>query len=319
MEQKQTRFVTKYDCYLPLSFLSLLLKNIQSLSGFERFLHKKPITMLLDGYTSEFSKPQCELLWKGLHDLELTIEQMVETNYFIQIKFALLNKHPYVTKFNFIINLHYMSLNRTLIICELVFKQKCNEQLRKTSCVANKIYLDTHTNLNLQMHMVNPDLSKKNDLKIHQSTVLIGCSFSIIKKILMNFKLFNQLVPELCTRVETSFSDDIKEGDEIRLIYDIPKKSSLNVTLKATSVINLEEELTITLKTKDFGSSNTPSQQIEWIANRISSYELKIILRHSFDAVIQDEFIECLSKEKKNILNKLKNVLEMMENNNERK
>lgn len=296
--EEQKRLVTKYDCCLPLSFLALLLKGIHSLSEFEQLIQKKPIGMFFEGYTSEYSKPEC----RGLYNLEFTIEQIIETNYFIRIKYSLINAHPSVTKCHFIINLHYMSLNKTSILCELELDQKPNVQLESTECIDNK------------MHIHIPDIIQKNNFKSHQSTVLIGCSFSIIKKVLLNFKLFNQIVPELCTRVVTRSSMDLIEGDEIKLIYDIPNKPSIIVCLKATSVINKEEELSITLETEELGLSNTPSQQIEWIARRISSYEIKVILRHSFESVIQEEIIEFLSKEKKIVLNKLKNVLEMMDN-----
>lgn len=298
MEKTSNRFIMKEYFKLPLFVISGLVKELKSLSSFKLFLGKEHLIKIIKTCYLKF--PQHELLGilKILLESILNVKTVIETDYFVQLIFTLNKSHPLINYFKLIINIHHIAYIKTSFVCDLFIKENLNQLLQKDTLI-RELNISTETVL-------------QPKFKCHQSIILINCGFSSIEKLIHNYKLFHELISECCSNVELESSQDIVVGDKIKLIYSIPTKP-LILSLIVTKVYSAKEELNIIFKTEEVAKSGTPYHLIEFIVKKEHMNSICAVLRHTFDMKIPETLFASLNEEKKKILMKMKQVLEMQE------
>lgn len=301
MASNTNSFLIKEYFKLPLFIISGLVKDMKSLSSLKLFLSKEHLYNLIKYCFSNCAQTNQLLVYKTLLEGKLNVEAVIETDYFVQFKFRINKPNTPINYFELIINIHHMGGNKTGFLCGLLIKNAFKEFLQMES-------------LKRQQRISSNNIGHTPiQSKTHRSINLIKCSFDSVKRILLNYKLFHELIPEFCTKVELESENDIVVGDKIKLIYSIPNKPPLVASLVATKVYIGKEELNIILKTEELGKSGTPPQLVEWIAKREHYKSICVILTHTFEIDIPEEFFDQLNEDKVKILNLMKNVLESQE------
>ena len=272
------KLFSRYECCIPLSILSSQLNTKSQIPKVTEVLMENLILK------SESIHKQLQMhqfksfneLWK---EFSFQILNIINTEYFIQVTYLIIQSNPIHQKLYFLVNIHYQSQYLTNIFAEAVI---INEKEQSPSQVPCKL----------------------------QNSIIVYSNIDVIEKILRNYKLFHQVCPSSCDALQTT-SDYLKEGDTFKVIFH--KKRKFEFELKVTKYKKSNNYFAVHYVVLNYdykGKITTPFQRIEFICKLIGPSKLEINYDHYFKERLEESFLEQFNKEKNVILEDIKKYAE---------
>ena len=272
------KLFSRYECCIPLSILSSQLNTKSQIPKVTEVLMENLILK------SESIHKQLQMhqfksfneLWK---EFSFQILNIINTEYFIQVTYLIIQSNPIHQKLYFLVNIHYQSQYLTNIFAEAVI---INEKEQSPSQIPCKL----------------------------QNSIIVYSNIDVIEKILRNYKLFHQVCPSSCDDLKTT-SDYLKEGDTFKVIFH--KKRNFEFELKVTKYKKSNNYFAVHYVVLNYdykGKITTPFQRIEFICKLIGPSKLEINYDHYFKERLEESFLEQFNKEKDVILEDIKKYAE---------
>ena len=135
--------MSRFECAVPLSTLSSQLNSKSQIPKFTEVLMENLI-LKSESINSKIHMHHFnnfQELWKGF---TFEIVNLVNTDYFIQVTYLIMQSKPITQKFYFLVNIHYHSQYQTNIFAEAqIIEEKESKQNYKVKIIHNKIEINS--------------------------------------------------------------------------------------------------------------------------------------------------------------------------------
>ena len=271
--------MSRFECAVPLSTLSSQLNSKSQIPKFTEVLMENLI-LKSESINSKIHMHHFnnfQELWKGF---TFEIVNLVNTDYFIQVTYLIMQSKPITQKFYFLVNIHYHSQYQTNIFAEAqIIEEKESKQNYK--------------------------------VKIHNK-IVINSDLEIVEKMIRDYNLFHQICPTSADAIKGK-SKYLQLGDVVQLHYYNNKNLIFELTV--TELEKTENSFLIDYNVENIDKNkniniHTPFQYFEFYGRIIGPSKIELHFEHFFKDYLKEGFIKQFSNEKDKILQHLKEYAE---------
>ena len=154
----------------------------------------------------------------------------------------------------------------------------------------------------------------KEYTKFNIEYVLIKAKMGIVWELMLNMKSFNKLVKLLSDDIEYE-GKELEKGKRVRLVYNIGKRTLIQ-EVEVSKVNESENECEIEFYLKENEKESIPEQKISLLIYKGENDHCVLYMFNIFNMNIDEKLQREMSNKKKNMLNKIKKIVESYVNIN---
>lgn len=277
----ETRIITHHLFNIKYEKLSPIIKDIQSISQLIRFIKKHQISDLIfiKGNKSYSDEAWFYFNYRNMIDLYLRVNEYIETDYFIKVKYKIYKTQPRTEEFDVIMNFFYINRYSSELMIETILFKKVS---------INKKILDLiNSELNLNFTYLSQAIKNKKEKSFSYSSTIVQNDFEFVTKALLNIKLI-----EIILNAKLKNIGKDSKNDNINNNFN----NEENIKNKDSSIIHTNEKYQVKLKKKeidDWITKNNISFKIETVKNSQNTMiiQYKVILDDIIDLNNKDNII----------------------------
>lgn len=235
--------------------------------------------------------------------------ELVETDYWTHIEYLAYRTFPNTFSYSFVLNVHYVSASICVVFSSFTYPKNVNlpiEARRKEQDRRVKMFR------NVERIVINKEYTKFNI-----AYVLIKAKMNIVWELMLNMKSFNKLVKVLSDDIEYE-GRALEKGKTVMLVYNIGKRT-LRQKVEVSKLNESESECEIEFYLKENEDEEIPEQRISLLLYKGENEHCVLYMFNIFNMSIDDKLQKEMSVKKKNMLNKIKKIIESYVNINKSK
>lgn len=238
--------------------------------------------------------------------LNVEIDNIIETEYFCQIRWKGTIPNFLLLSFTCLFSFHYLEEYKTMFVSNYNITYHNPES-------AQLILFDENKKRYMYYMYINNFISTKEYLTMQIETINIKGHFAFARKIMNNVKIIFELIGEM----KYCSGDITKEGAVFIFILHklnpLTKEMILIIKIDQIKIENRYMKLKLTLSDK---KNILPKRTITIEVNKNKNNNMLFVFAHKFVRPINEEQINALSVIKKNVLKKLAKIIELNYNKN---
>lgn len=308
MEQAVFRQALSIPINAPYLEVLSIVKRIVESTHFLRFispnLSKYPV------FINELE--QCDigtefsLFFENRINIIFRLVELVETDYWAHIEYLAYRTYPNTFPYSFVLNVHYISPSICIVFSSFTYPKNINlpiedrrkEQERRITMFRN-----------VERMVINKEYTKFNI-----EYILIKAKINLVWELILNMKSFNKLVKVLSDDIEYE-GKELQKGKTVRLIYNIGKRKLIQ-EVEVSKLNESENECEIEFYLKENEKEKIPEQKISLLIYKGENEHCVLYMFNIFNISIDEKLQKEMSTKKKNMLNKIKKIVESYVNIN---
>ena len=308
MEQAVFKQALSIPIHAPYLDILSIVKRIVESTYFLRFI--SPSLSKYPVFINELD--QCDigtefsLFFENRINIYFRLVELVETDYWAHIEYLAYRTYPNTFTYSFVLNVHYISPSICIVFSSFTYPKSVNlpiEARRKEQERRVRMFR------NVERMVMN-----KEHTKFNIEYVLIKAKMNLVWELMLNMKSFNRLVKLLSDDIEYE-GKELEKGKRVRLVYNIGKRTLIQ-EVEVSKVNESENECEIEFYLKENEKESIPEQKISLLIYKGENDHCVLYMFNIFNMNIDEKLQREMSNKKKNMLNKIKKIVESYVNIN---
>ena len=283
----------------------LIQKSIINLSYFTYFIRKLSKSYVkypffIEGNSSEDEGATFIQMFDNYIKVYNKVKSKIETDYFIKIIYQSYKTVPSSFEFEYIVTIIFTGIESCLLISNFRYS-------KKISLPISSIYYEKEKRKKIFLYIQKKILENELD-KIEMDEILINSPLKLVYDIFLNLKLVNKYIKFLGELIDYD-GNIIKENTLIKIYLNENEKYIHYLNAKVNKLINIGEECLIII-TKDSDKYKNDIQEKIILILYGEENNSMFYMINLFNKNLSENILNKLSNQKKNMLYKLKRIIE---------
>lgn len=232
--------------------------------------------------------------------LFIEIDDIIETDYFCQIKWKGSIDNILLLRFHCLFNFISVEENQTLFICNYFINYYSKES-------AQLLQFDEEKNRHKYYMYISNFITTKQYLTFNIEAITIKGIFSFVKKIVSSTRIIFELVGD----IKYSSDKELKEGTHFLIQMNKIKNLSMDVVASIKIIVMRATKSTVKFKCSVKDKTNSlPNRLVTFDMYKNDNDNIMIIYTHKFDRPIEGSTLQVFTTIKKYLLDKLSKIIQ---------